>query len=374
MLEDSNYEQLLLFDQLRIQRLDVKAVFIGFDEGKINHMPTYKYDTGTDNWDSSEKNRPPAWTDRILWKGGPTKQLSYRSHPKLKISDHKPVSGLFEASIKVVNQTKYRKIYEDVMKKLDKLENEFLPQVAVDKTEVIFNPLSFRQPLIEYLTIANTGQVPVRYQFKEKPGHTTFCKEWLTINPFTETISPGDTLEVELKITVDKATAPSLNAKFDSITDILVLHLEHGRDLFITITGTYLPSCYGSSIESLCRTKKPVRKMEAKVYQETLKLDSKAEKCWDVPKEIWLLTDHLFKYGMTQEDLFQQSGLHTEFLAIRDALDIGWPEKVSESTHSIAEALLLLIEAFSEPVIPYTMYQRALDCSSSFTECKKVCI
>jgi hypothetical protein len=59
-------------------------------------------------------------------------------------------------------------------------------------------------------------------------------------------------------------------------------------------------------------------------------------------------------------------------LAIRDALDLGWPEKVSESTHSIAEALLLLIEAFSEPVIPYTMYQRALDCSSSFTECKKL--
>ena len=32
--------------------------------------------------------------------------------------------------MKVVDPVKYRRIYEDVMKKLDKLENEFLPQVS----------------------------------------------------------------------------------------------------------------------------------------------------------------------------------------------------------------------------------------------------
>ena len=31
--------------------------------------------------------------------------------------------------MKVIDPAKYRRIYEDVMKKLDKLENEFLPQV-----------------------------------------------------------------------------------------------------------------------------------------------------------------------------------------------------------------------------------------------------
>ena len=31
--------------------------------------------------------------------------------------------------MKVIDPVKYRRIYEDVMKKLDKLENEFLPQV-----------------------------------------------------------------------------------------------------------------------------------------------------------------------------------------------------------------------------------------------------
>ena len=35
--------------------------------------------------------------------------------------------------MKVVDPVKYRRIYEDVMKKLDKLENEFLPQVSYYK-------------------------------------------------------------------------------------------------------------------------------------------------------------------------------------------------------------------------------------------------
>lgn len=54
---------------------------------------------------------------------------------------------------------KYRKIHEEVMKKLDKLENEFLPQVMVDTTDIIFDVLRFLEPSKKELIIANTGQV-----------------------------------------------------------------------------------------------------------------------------------------------------------------------------------------------------------------------
>lgn len=45
------------------------APFSGFSEGPLNFRPTYKFDTGTDTYDTSSKQRVPAWTDRILFSG-----------------------------------------------------------------------------------------------------------------------------------------------------------------------------------------------------------------------------------------------------------------------------------------------------------------
>ncbi len=46
-------------------------VFLGFEEGDVNFAPTYKYDLFCDDYDTSEKQRCPAWTDRVLWRKKP---------------------------------------------------------------------------------------------------------------------------------------------------------------------------------------------------------------------------------------------------------------------------------------------------------------
>lgn len=43
--------------------------FSGYSEGPLNFRPTYKFDSGTDTYDTSSKQRVPAWTDRILYSG-----------------------------------------------------------------------------------------------------------------------------------------------------------------------------------------------------------------------------------------------------------------------------------------------------------------
>jgi hypothetical protein len=42
--------------------MDMKAAFSGYEEGPLLFRPTYRYDLGTDTYDTSEKMRIPAWT------------------------------------------------------------------------------------------------------------------------------------------------------------------------------------------------------------------------------------------------------------------------------------------------------------------------
>ncbi|XP_031842147.1 inositol-3-phosphate synthase isoform X1 [Nomia melanderi] len=107
-------------DQLRTI-LNEGAVLRGFEEAPITFPPTYKYDPGTQNFDSSSKQRTPAYTDRILFKGkghsrgyirrvshestnsykdGVIECLVYDSVPSICTSDHKPVWGVFKTIIR----------------------------------------------------------------------------------------------------------------------------------------------------------------------------------------------------------------------------------------------------------------------------------
>jgi hypothetical protein len=99
----------------------------GFHEGLLNFAPTYKYDPYSDEYDSSEKRRVPAWCDRILWRSrtftgsslssphstspidttssgnGRVKQLHYQRYDSVNISDHRPVSAAFRVTVKKVD-------------------------------------------------------------------------------------------------------------------------------------------------------------------------------------------------------------------------------------------------------------------------------
>ena len=70
-------EKLLAADQLQIARSG-GLVFGGYEEGPITFSPTYKYDNSSTEYDTSEKQRVPSWTDRILYRG-PDVRLTRRS-------------------------------------------------------------------------------------------------------------------------------------------------------------------------------------------------------------------------------------------------------------------------------------------------------
>lgn len=370
-ITSANYKPLLRNDQLRQQKL-LGKIFHGFHEAEITFKPTYKYDPGTDHWDSSEKNRSPAWCDRVLWKGEYITSIGYRSHPDLRISDHKPVSAIFDSQIRVIDMIKYRKIHEELMKKLDKLENEFLPQVMVDTNEIIFDDLKFFERSYKELIIANTGQVPVQFEFIKKLDNTNYCKDWLSIKPFTGFIKPGEKCDIRLEVFVDKKSACKLNSGEDTVYDILVLHLEGGKDIFITVTGCYERSCFGSSIEALVHIAVPIREIPVGRIIELENNKNPSDKLYSIPKEIWLLVDRLYRHGTKTPGLFETPGLHSEIIALRDWLDIGSPDPMPGSVHSVAESLLLLLESTAEPLVPYNLHSVCFSAAVNYIQCKQL--
>ncbi|KAM5200286.1 phosphatidylinositol 4,5-bisphosphate 5-phosphatase A isoform 2-T3 [Hipposideros larvatus] len=109
-IDNDQLHQLWEKDQLNMAK-NTWPILKGFQEGPLNFAPTFKFDVGTNKYDTSAKKRKPAWTDRILWKvkapgGGcspsgqenhrlQVTQHSYRSHMEYTVSDHKPVAAQF---------------------------------------------------------------------------------------------------------------------------------------------------------------------------------------------------------------------------------------------------------------------------------------
>ncbi|XP_063311083.1 type II inositol 1,4,5-trisphosphate 5-phosphatase isoform X3 [Pelobates fuscus] len=378
LIEDKDYQTLYKYDQLK-QQFDEKAVFDGFTEGEIMFQPTYKYDTGSDEWDTSEKCRAPAWCDRILWKGKHVTQLCYRNHMDLKTSDHKPVSSAFDIGVKVVNEKLYKKTFEEIVRTLDKMENDSIPSATLSQREFYFKDAKYMQLQVQTFTIHNDGQVACQFEFIGKLDESSYSKPWLRANPSKGFLTPGSEAEIELELFVNNQTAAQLNCDEHGLEDILVLHLDRGKDFFLSVTGNYLHSCFGSSIQMLCYMREPIRDMPvSRIRQMALiPLQMKedfvdAEKPHEIPKELWMLVDHLYRNASQEEDLFQQPGLRSEFEAIRDCLDTGSPEYLPGSNHSVVEALLLFLEALPEPVICYQSYDQCLECAGDYPNSKEV--
>uniref|UniRef100_A0A6I8RTQ5 Inositol polyphosphate-related phosphatase domain-containing protein n=1 Tax=Xenopus tropicalis TaxID=8364 RepID=A0A6I8RTQ5_XENTR len=101
-LPENDMRSLLQYDQLS-EEVTKGSIFKGFKEGEIHFRPTYRFNIGSDDYDTSKKQRTPSYTDRVMYKSRNQDDihvLKYGSCSLMRQSDHKPVFGLFEVLIK----------------------------------------------------------------------------------------------------------------------------------------------------------------------------------------------------------------------------------------------------------------------------------
>uniref|UniRef100_A0A803J9S7 Inositol polyphosphate-related phosphatase domain-containing protein n=1 Tax=Xenopus tropicalis TaxID=8364 RepID=A0A803J9S7_XENTR len=101
-IPQNDVSSLLQYDQLS-EEVNKGTLFRGFKEADIHFFPTYKFDIGSDVYDTSGKQRTPSYTDRVMYKSRHEDDilvLKYGSCARMKQSDHKPVFGVYKVWIR----------------------------------------------------------------------------------------------------------------------------------------------------------------------------------------------------------------------------------------------------------------------------------
>ncbi|KAH7318181.1 Endonuclease/exonuclease/phosphatase [Stachybotrys elegans] len=126
-VKHNNLGKLLDRDQLLVARRRNPTLRLrAFEEMPIQFAPTYKYDVGTDNYDTSEKRRSPAWCDRVLYRGrGRIQQLDYRRH-EVRVSDHRPVTGNFNIWVKKIDPKRRAVVWMESQQSFEDLRDRDL--------------------------------------------------------------------------------------------------------------------------------------------------------------------------------------------------------------------------------------------------------
>ncbi|GAA5989221.1 hypothetical protein JCM10908_001213 [Rhodotorula pacifica] len=116
LASQDDYDGLWAADQLNKSMASGRS-YAGYVEAPIVFRPTYKYDNGTDDYDTSDKMRIPAYTDRILYRGDGLDCYRYQ-RAELRTSDHRPVYALFRSKIRTVNSARRAAVRKELLQKL----------------------------------------------------------------------------------------------------------------------------------------------------------------------------------------------------------------------------------------------------------------
>ncbi|KAJ5573500.1 uncharacterized protein N7459_007927 [Penicillium hispanicum] len=289
------HEQLDL-EAEEVRKRDQEMEARGLDKAVADYNVLFDYDPDVDGVDAAgsvdEYNPDEDRADAPSIASSDSSQESihlehYVSHQGILSSDHKPLDAIFTLLFDAVNPSLKAKVHQEVVRELDKAENEARPGLTVvvdvptedhkkqrDPNAVEFGDVPFDVPVHRSLTIANTSGTPATFSFAERPSIGDERKPetppWLDIHverPADEgrqpvlatsgsshTLLPGEVANVDITVHVRNIEhVRLLNLKKVQLEEILVLHVDSGRDHFISVNGHWLPTCFGCSVAELTR-------------------------------------------------------------------------------------------------------------------------
>lgn len=232
-IQHGQIDSVLSNDQMVIQKNDGQGYLSKYSEAEITFAPSYSFDTGTDDYDSSEKQRVPSWCDRIIWRNGDCVESKiYDCLFEYKESDHKPVRMVSNVCIREIIMEQYEACYFESLKKLDAFENATIPDTEISRHVIDAGIIAYHHVARESFKIINKGRVMAQYRFIFHEDEKLKTPNWIRIERIQGLIAPGESEEINLSLIYDNSVAISNDLEKEHI---LVLHIEGGRDHFVRI-------------------------------------------------------------------------------------------------------------------------------------------
>jgi hypothetical protein len=93
------------------------------------------------------------------------------------------------------------------------------------------------------------------------------CPPWLSISSLEGCVEAGVTQDIDLTVCIEGgaggAVGPLLGVTNNTLDAILILRIEDGSDIFVSLTGNFLRSCFGMDLDALITLgKEPVLPLE----------------------------------------------------------------------------------------------------------------
>ncbi|XP_055370437.1 synaptojanin-1 isoform X3 [Betta splendens] len=227
LIKQQNWDALTAGDQL-VDQKNAGLIFRGFIEGMLDFAPTYKYDLFSEDYDTSEKCRTPAWTDRILWKrrkwnfsktaeemnvvgaastSGENEDdpdcpwspgdLKYYGRAELKTSDHRPVVSIIDVDILEVDPEARHQVYKDVIALQGPPDGTILVSLCSSGPDDYFDDALIDELLDKF---SNFGEV-ILIRFVEEKMWVTFLEGYSALAALSLSASTvlGKVIDIRLK-------------------------------------------------------------------------------------------------------------------------------------------------------------------------------
>lgn len=297
--------------------------------GPLTFDPTYKYQPGTDVYDTrpDKKIRAPAWCDRVLWKTHPgahtVQQLDYRC-AQLNPSDHKPVSALFSCGVRTIVEERKKVVFKQLIDVLKKHNSNELPKVEVKGLQIKLDRVCFEEPVVSHIDMVNQGQSIAHWRFVPKLNEDRISKRWISVDTESGLLLPGESIRVAVTVLVDTQSAHALNAGKDVLEDLIVIRIEQSVDFHVIVSAAYQRSCFGVSLMELVRSSDAIINTAPLTERAKSAPDGQGD-CEEmsIPKELWRLVDGLWSgSALREKDLFNsksdpQEVITTSLLRVR---------------------------------------------------------